>query len=132
MSTFNKLGARKEIGAIAYRLDEPGLDHTILRRIIRRHIENLSDTLPVEEFGKTLTILRDALTLERWGEIRTIVALLQESIPTTYGSAPAGTTFRVWSTGPLLTKRKGGVEVAGRSVPGLHIKPDQIVFVENI
>lgn len=130
MTTFNKLAARKELGAILYRLDEPNLHTNILRRIVRRHIENLNETLPVEEFGATLIILRDALTLERWGAIRTIAALLQELIPTTYGMAPAGTVFK--HLGALATKRKEGLDVHGYPAFAQHLDADRVVEVVNV
>ena len=130
MTTFNKLAARKELGAILHRLDEPCLHTNILRRIVRRHIENLTETLPVEEFGATLIILRDALTLERWGEIRTIAAVLQELIPTTYGSIPAGTVIK--HLGALATKRKEGLDVQGYPAFAPHLDADRVVTVVNL
>lgn len=130
MTTFNKLAARKELGAILHRLDEPNLHTNILRRIVRRHIENLNETLPVEEFGATLIILRDALTLERWGEIRTTAELLRELIPTTYGMLPSGTVFK--HLGALATKRKEGLDIQGYPAFALHLAADRVVEVVNV
>jgi len=130
MSNFNKLAARKELGAILHRLDEQGLHTNILRRIVRRHIDNLVDTLPTIEFGATLIVLRDALTMEKWGEIRTAANLLLDAIPTTYGSIPAGTVFK--HLGALATKRKEGLDVQGHAAFVAHLAADRVVTVVNI
>lgn len=107
---FNKLAARKELGSILHRLDEQGLHTTILRRIVRRHIENLNETLPVEEFGPTLILLRDALTLDHWGQVRKIAKEIQELIPTTIGMIPAGTVVEL-PDGRVVIKRKSYLEL---------------------
>ena len=130
MTTFNKLAARKELGAILHRLDEPNLHTNILRRIVRRHIENLNETLPVEEFGTTLIILRDALTLEAWSEIRTTAELLRELIPTTYGSIPAGVSLD--QQGRIFIKRKHGLVSASTGYIYNHLPADEVVTVVNV
>ena len=130
MTAFNKLVARKELGSILHRLDEQGLHTNILRRIVRRHIENLTETLPVEEFGATLILLRDALTLERWGEIREIVKEIQELIPTTYGSIPAGVSLD--QQGRIFIKRKHGLVSASTGYRYDHLPADCVVTVVNI
>lgn len=133
MSTFNKLAARKELGAIAYRLNEPGLEGKLCGRIIGRHIANLVETLPPETFGEILLALRAANKLGDIDEIHAGVLLLQSLIPTTYGSAPAGTVFRVRAGGLLATKRKDGIDVQGGGLHlAYHLDSDQIVILENI
>lgn len=130
MSAFNKLAARKELGAILHRLDETGLHTNILRRIVGRHIENLNETLPTIEFYATLIVLRDALTMEKWGEIRTAANLLLDAIPTTYGSIPAGSAFHLPNSHSVCVKRKGGFQLGLADLP--HLPADQVVILENI
>lgn len=130
MTTFNKLAARKELGAILHRLDEPNLHTNILRCIVLRHIENLNETLPAEEFGATLVILRDALTLEHWDEIRTTATLLRELIPTTYGMISAGTVIK--HLGALAIKRKEGLDIQGYPAFAPHLAADRVVEVVNV
>lgn len=130
MSNFNKLAARKELGAILHRLDEPGLHTNILRRIVRRHIDNLVDTLPTIEFGATLIVLRDALTMEKWGELRTAANLLIDAIPTTYGMLPAGSAFSFPGSHSICIKRKEGFEIGSAFLP--HGAADQVVTLVNV
>lgn len=132
MTAINKLAARKELGAIAHRLNDASLDRSLAKRIIGRHIHNLVETLPPETFGEVLTALHDANEADDIDEIHAGVLLLQSLIPTTYGSIPAGTVFRLRASGLLATKRKNGIDVQGRLHVALHLDADQIVTVENL
>ena len=109
MSTFNKLGARKEIGAIFYRLDDEHLDRDIKRRIIKRHICNLAETLPTE-FTEILLKLGAANTFGEYDEVRAGCILLQNLIPTTLGAMPAGLVARL-PDGRIFIKRKDCLEL---------------------
>lgn len=108
-AAFNKLAARKELGAIAHRLAE-GLDRSLAKRIIARHIHNLSDTLPPETFGEVLLALHDANEANDIDEIHAGVLLLQSLIPLTLGALPAGATGRL-PDGRVFIKRKDCLEL---------------------
>lgn len=107
---FNKLAVRKELGAMAYRLRDTNLDPLIKARILRRHIDNLLDALPVR-YHALLQEMSAADTASVGVGIDVITGMLP---PVTYGEIPAGTAFRMADhPGTVVVKRKGGVEFHG-------------------
>jgi len=114
MSKLNRLATRKEIGAIRYRLTQADLSADLRRRIIARHIGNLSDTLPDELIG-IVPLLWDANEIGNLEDLVVGLNMLNLLVPATYGSIPAGTVFRF--NGEFVTKRKDGIETPRGKIP---------------
>lgn len=107
---FNKLAVRKELGAMTYRLRDASLDPLIKARILRRHIDNLLDELPVR-YHAVLQEMSATDTTSVGVGIDVITGMLP---PVTYGEIPAGTAFRMTDHhDTVVVKRKGGVEFHG-------------------
>lgn len=126
MSTFNRLAARKEIGAIRHRLAETGLDPVIRRQIIVRHLANLLDTLPAKFHG-IVTRCQVALYNDPL-ELAAGLDLIASLVPATYGSIPAGTVFKL-SNGHYFIKRKEGCEYRG--IVEAHLYPSTRITIIN-
>jgi len=132
MTTYNKLACIKEIGAIEHRLADSTLSPVLRRDIIERHVTNLiCDLIYVgnesAKFGGILERLANRHTSDT--EILAGCALLRSLIPMTLGAVPAGNMIRL-PGGVLVTKRKGGLELAnGRMLE--HPAPDTPVTVIN-
>lgn len=125
MTTFNRLAARKEIGAIRHRLIEENLLPELRRQIIARHLLNLLDTLPIQ-YQSIVT----RCTVANYADHDALIAgldELDELIPATYGSIPAGTVFQV--NGHFFIKRKGGAEYRG--IIESHFDADTIITIVN-
>lgn len=125
MESFNRLAARKEIGSIRHRLAEQGLSDTLRHQIIARHLANLADTLP-----KQFHLIIERCQVLNYNDPEGLLAYLDkidEVIPATYGSIPAGTVFHV--NGPYFIKRKTGAEYRGIIEP--HFDADTIVTIVN-
>lgn len=88
MIMFNRLAARKEIGAIHHRLAEVGLAVTLRHQIIARHLDNLADTLPERFHGLLARMI--AANYNDPQELAAGLALLAGLIPATYGSIQIG------------------------------------------
>lgn len=130
--TFNKLAARKELGAILYRLADNALDAALRRRIIKRHLATLAETLPVAKFGNIIITMQDANLLENVDEVREGVHLLQSLIPTTYGCIPAGTAFSLPGCYKVGIKRKNGIELPGKAAFAKHLEADEVITLWNL
>lgn len=131
-NAFNKLACLKEIGSIEHRLSDTTLSPALRRDIIERHVTNLiCDLIYVgnesAKFGGILERLANRHTSDT--EILAGCALLRSLIPMTLGAVPAGNMIRL-PGGVLVTKRKGGLELAnGRMLA--HPAPDTPVTVIN-
>lgn len=125
MSSFNRLAVRKEIGAIRYRLADQDLSATLRHQIIARHLDNLSDTLPVK-FHEILNRCRVA-NYNSSDELVAGLDLIDALVPATYGSIPAGIVFLC--RGSQYTKRKEGTEKDGVLWP--HLVADTVVSIVN-
>ena len=125
MQSFNRLAARKDIGAIHHRLAEVGLSVTLRHQLIARHLDNLADNLPQKYQGivKRCQVANYNDPLELVAGLDLLAAL----IPATYGSIPAGTVFQI--NGRYFIKRKGGVEYRGVVEP--HFDAGTIVTIVN-
>lgn len=125
MESFNRLAARKEIGAIRHRLIEENLLPGLRRLIIARHLANLLDTLP-----QSFHLIIERCHVFNYNDPEELLACLDkldELIPATYGSIPAGTVFHV--NGPHFIKRKVGAEYRGIIEP--HLPADAIITIVN-
>lgn len=125
MESFNRLAARKEIGAIRHRLVEDGLSDTLRHQIIARHLANLTDTLP-QSFHPII----ERCQVFNYNDPKGLLGCLDELdelIPATYGSIPAGTVFQV--NGPYFIKRKEGAEYRG--IIGTHLPADAVITIVN-
>jgi hypothetical protein len=123
-TTYNRLAARKIVGAIIHLLTgkHQPIPAPILRRIIAAHLRELYEILP-RKFGGVVSKLEcendagNAAALEFAAGLDLILSL----VPSTYGGLPAGSRFTIdGGEDAVLTKRKGGVElITGRVVPHL-------------
>ena len=131
-NTFNKLACLKEIGSIEHRIADTTLSPALRRDIIERHVTNLiCDLIYVgnesAKFGGILERLANRHTSDT--EILAGCALLRSLIPMTLGAVPAGNMIRL-PGGVLVTKRKGGLELANCRMLE-HPAPDTPVTVIN-
>ena len=125
MESFNRLAARKEIGAIRHRLIEENLLLELRHQIIARHMANLLDTLPERFHG-----LLARMTAANYNDLQELAAgldLLAGLIPATYGSIPAGTVF-IYANRQVV-KRKDGIDFDGIIEP--HLPADAIITIVN-
>lgn len=125
MQSFNRLAARKDIGAIHHRLAEVGLSVTLRHQLIARHLDNLADTLP-QKYQGIVKRCKVANYNDRMG-LAAGLDVLAALIPATYGSIPAGTVFQI--NGRYFIKRKDGAEYRG--IVGPHLPADAIVTIVN-
>ena len=125
MINFNRLAARKEIGAIRHRLEEEGLTVTLRHGIIRRHLLNLVETLPVQY--QSIVYRAMAANYNDPQDLVACMDRLDNLIPATYGSIPAGTVFQVIDS--YYIKRKEGVEYRGEISE--HFEPQTGVTIVN-
>jgi hypothetical protein len=124
MTAFNRLAARKIVGAVQHLLTgkHQPIPAPILRRIIAAHVRELYEILP-RKFGGIVARLEcendagNSASLEFAAGLDLILSL----VPSTYGALPAGSRFTIdGGEGAELTKRKDGVElITGRVVPHL-------------
>jgi hypothetical protein len=111
MTTYNRLAARKIIGAIAHLThgEHQPIPKDVMRRIIDANIRELFAILP-RKFGGIIAKL-DELNMREDSDTVEFAAgidLILSMIPITYGMIPAGTRFKV--NGPtVFIKRKEGV-----------------------
>jgi hypothetical protein len=112
MTTYNKLAAIKELGAIEHRINDANLDRRIKATCISRNLDNLLDTLPPKFHGIILRCDR-ALRLNDYLELVAGLVLIRSLIPITYGMLPAGASFKIPSYCGTFIKRKGWVEIDG-------------------
>lgn len=128
--TYSLLAVRKEIGAIHHRLAEAGLDLTIRRRIIYRHIANLHDTLP-HKFWDICTRCEGANDAGDDLELIAGLALIQSMLPPlTYGCTLQGQVFEVTNRGMYRKNKAGRVELlTGTILP--HFPADLPVKLVN-
>lgn len=133
---YNKLAARKEIGAILYRLNDTTLNRDIRRRVLARHCSNLIETLPVKGFHTKLLDLQLYCHHDEIDAIREECVRLLESIPLTYGCIPAGSHFTLVGDpsthgSSIYVKRKEGIETTYGDSAGNHVPGDTPVILIN-
>jgi hypothetical protein len=130
MTTYNRLAARKIIGAIAHLTTgrHQPIPNDVLRRIIDANIRELFAILP-RKFGGIIAKLDELNMREESGTIEFAagIDLILSMIPITYGMLPAGTRFKVADSPSTFTKRKDGIEGLGTGLYD-HIPADRIVF----
>ncbi len=129
--TYNRLAARKILGAIAHLLHghHAVIPAPVLRRIISAHLRELQSDLPQRKFGGIVSKLvaeNDAGNASGV-EFAAGLDLLVSMIPVTYGIIPAGTRFTVAGSPTTFTKRKDGCESPAGHYP--HPVADRIVVV---
>lgn len=125
MISFNRLAARKDIGAIRHRLAEAGLSVTLRHQLIARCLDNLADTLPQKYQG-----IVKRCQVANYNDPMELVAgldLLAALIPATYGSITAGTVFKFQDR--YFIKRKDGAEYRG--IVEAHFPPQIRVTIVN-
>ena len=127
-TNFNKVGTLKEIGAIAYRLNDAALPDALKAAIIARNIENLRDTLPTDQ-GLMLDCLDAFNKVHDWPYLAEALQHLRAEIPITYGMVTAGTAFTLG--GLVWVKRKEFMATIDQGVPYAHLPADTPVTLIN-
>ena len=125
-TNFNKVGTLKEIGAIAYRLNDAALPDALKAAIIARNIENLRDTLPADS-ALMLDCLAAFNKVHDWPYLSEALQHLRAEIPLTLGCIPAGNSVRL-EDGRIITKRKQHLEVCSDCSIIEHLPPNTKVF----
>jgi len=121
MTTYNKLAAIKELGAIEHRINDANLDRRIKATCISRNLDNLLDTLPPKFHGIILRCDR-ALRLNDYLELVAGLVLIRSLIPITLGATVAGSKVRL-PDGTIVIKRKCLLELtSGATIP--HLPPE--------
>jgi hypothetical protein len=111
--TYNKLAARKIVGAITHLLTgkHQPIPADVLRRIIAAHLRELYAILP-RKFGglvAKLEVENDAGAADE-PEFAAGLALILSATPITYGMLPAGAEFHRPGSDRMFRKLKGGVQ----------------------
>jgi len=120
MTTYNKLAARKIVGAITHLLTgkHQPIPAPVLRRILAANLRELHEILP-RKFGGLVAKLEavndagDAAGLEFAAGLDLILSLT----PVTYGMLPACAEFKVQGGECNFRKTKDGVQGAGGLCP---------------
>lgn len=127
-TNFNKVGTLKEIGAIAYRLNDAALPDTLKAAIIARNIENLRDTLPADS-ALMLDCLDAFNKVHDWPYLAEALQHLRAEIPLSYGMITAGTAFTLG--GLVWVKRKEFLENFDATLRYPHPAADTPVTLIN-
>ena len=129
MENFNKLAARKEIGAIKYRIADLNLEVELRQRIIKRALCSLAEVLPAEFWGlsEAALVANHANNTQR---VLDLLAEIESGIILTYGCIPAGTWFVCGDNPTVWIKRKEHVENTS-GYPFDHFAADRPVTIIN-